>query len=270
MRIHLSNDGKNLSARRKQRNCEEMNLLSVNNVSKVYHDARGRNVVALEEANFQINEGEILAIIGPSGCGKSTLLRILAGLDQNYSGEVNWVIPPESGKDIGFVFQTPSLLPWRSVKRNVGVGLEKRSYSKSYIQQRVDELLSLMRLSDFGDSYPRELSGGMQQRVAIARALAYEPKILLMDEPFGALDAITRDRLHDELLRIWEKTSKTIVLVTHSVEEATYLSDRVVVMSDRPGKIKSIHKVPLSRVRTAQTRELPEFAKFAGLLRSEL
>jgi NitT/TauT family transport system ATP-binding protein len=245
-------------------------LLSVIGVSKVYLDTRGRRVPALEDANFEINAGEIIAIIGPSGCGKSTLLRILAGLDQNYSGKVSWETPPKSGKDIGFVFQTPSLLPWRNVFRNVAIGLENKSHTKNSIKERVDHLLNLVNLTEFKDSFPNELSGGMQQRVAIARALAYEPKVLLMDEPFGALDAITRDKLQDELLSIWEKTAKTIVLVTHSVEEATYLADKVIVMSNRPGKIKSIHKVPLLRNRSAHTRELPEFAKFTGLLRSEL
>lgn len=245
-------------------------LLSAIKVSKVYQDTRGRSIPAVEDANFEINVGEIVAIIGPSGCGKSTLLRIIAGLDQNFSGEIFWANPPENGKDIGFVFQTPALLPWRNVFRNIAIGLENKSQTKNLINERVNHLLTLVNLIEFKDSYPNELSGGMQQRVAIARALAYEPKVLLMDEPFGALDAITRDKLQDELLNIWEKTAKTIILVTHSVEEATYLSDKVIVMSNRPGKIKSIHKVPLSRNRSAYTRELPEFAKFTGLLRSEL
>jgi NitT/TauT family transport system ATP-binding protein len=246
------------------------NLLSVNGVSKVYKDTRGRSVPALEKANFEISEGEIVAIIGPSGCGKSTLLRIIAGLDTDYTGEIVWSTPPEKGKDIGFVFQTPSLLPWRTVQRNISIGLESKSINKSHIAEKINELLMMVHLEEFADSYPSELSGGMQQRVAIARALAYEPKILLMDEPFGALDAITRDKLQDELLNIWAKTGKTIVLVTHSVEEATYLADKVVVMSARPGKIKSIHQVPLTRNRNANTRSLPEFAKFTGLLRGEL
>lgn len=245
-------------------------LLSVNGVSKVYKDTRGRSVPALEEARFEINEGEIVAIIGPSGCGKSTLLRIIAGLDTEYSGEIDWSVPPEKGKDIGFVFQTPSLLPWRTVNRNIAIGLESKSINKSHIAEKVNQLLMMVHLEEFAESYPSELSGGMQQRVAIARALAYEPKILLMDEPFGALDAITRDKLQDELLNIWAKTGKTIVLVTHSVEEAAYLADKVVVMSARPGKIKSIHQVPLTRNRNANTRSLPEFAKFTGLLRGEL
>ena len=245
-------------------------LLSIIGVSKVYRDARGRNVPALEDANFEIDEGEIVAVIGPSGCGKSTLLKIIAGLDEDYTGEVNWSVPPERGKDTGFVFQTPSLLPWRTVGRNISIGLENKSVEKKHIAEKVDQLIDMVHLTEFKDSYPGELSGGMQQRVAIARALAYEPKILLMDEPFGALDAITRDKLQDELLNIWEKTSKTIVLVTHSVEEATYLADKVIVMSARPGKIKSIHQVPLTRSRNVNTREIPEFAKFTGLLRSEL
>ena len=156
------------------------------------------------------------------------------------------------------------------MNRNIAIGLESKSINKSHIAEKVNQLLMMVHLEEFAESYPSELSGGMQQRVAIARALAYEPKILLMDEPFGALDAITRDKLQDELLNIWAKTGKTIVLVTHSVEEAAYLADKVVVMSARPGKIKSIHQVPLTRNRNANTRSLPEFAKFTGLLRGEL
>ncbi|QUF03745.1 ABC transporter ATP-binding protein [Actinosynnema pretiosum subsp. pretiosum] len=244
-------------------------LLSIRGVDKRYRTAKGATVQALEGIDLDIAEGEIVAVIGPSGCGKSTLLRMVAGLDDDYTGAVEWRRPPRPGKDIGFVFQEPALLPWRSVAGNVGLGLEGRKDLEG-AEQRVAELLDLVGLGDFAKSYPKELSGGMRQRTAIVRALAYDPQILLMDEPFGALDAITRDRLHDDILRIWERTRKTIVFVTHSVEEAAYLADRVVVMSARPGRIRAVHRVPLHRHRTPATRELPEFGRFAGMLRGEL
>lgn len=238
-------------------------------MNKTY-SAQGRQVQALTDVSVEVVEHQIVALIGPSGCGKSTLLRIIAGLDDDFGGEVSWATPPTSGRDIGFVFQSPSLLPWRTVSKNVSLGLEGLQMSKDDVDARVNELLSLVSLGEFANSFPAQLSGGMQQRVAIIRALAYNPRILLMDEPFGALDAITRDRLQDDLLNIWEKTHKTIVFVTHSVEEAAYLADKVVVMSPRPGRIKSIHTVPLPRDRRAEMRTLPEFASFTGKLRSEL
>jgi NitT/TauT family transport system ATP-binding protein len=198
------------------------------------------------------------------------MLRAVAGLDKEYTGELEWVVPPKVGRDIGFVFQEPALLPWRTVERNIALGLEGKGHSKAAIEERIDALLAMVSLSDFKKSYPSELSGGMKQRVGIMRALAYDPRVLLMDEPFGALDAITRDKLQDDLLRIWEQTRKTILLVTHSVEEAAYLADRVVVFSPRPGRIKAIHDVPLPRERDGSVRNRPEFASFTGMLRGEL
>ncbi len=245
-------------------------LVRIRNLSKTYARKGGDGVQALTDIDFDIRSGEILSLIGPSGCGKSSLLRILAGLDTGYDGDVTWTEQPEQGRDIGFVFQDASLLPWRTVLRNVCLGLEGKGISKSDRESRGRELLELVGLQDFAAAYPRELSGGMRQRVAIVRALAYDPKVLLMDEPFGALDAITRDTLQDDLLRIWEATRKTIIIVTHSVEEAAYLSDRVVVLTARPGTVASIETVPLDRERTPQTRERPEFAAFAGELRSGL
>ncbi|WP_460464059.1 ABC transporter ATP-binding protein [Arthrobacter pigmenti] len=245
-------------------------FLDVSRVTKVYQGAKGQEVVALDDVSLTIEDREIIALIGPSGCGKSTLLRMIAGLDQNFSGAINWARTPRPGRDIGFVFQEPALLPWRTVFRNVALGLEGKGQKKAVIADRVDNLLELVGLENFANSYPAELSGGMRQRVAIVRALAYNPQVLLMDEPFGALDAITRDGLQDELLSIWNQTHKTIVLVTHSVEEAAYLSDRVVVLSARPGRIKAIHPVPLPRERSKSTRLLSEFTKFVGLLRDEL
>ena len=237
---------------------------------KIYRAADGKEVKALEGVDLTIEDGEIVALIGPSGCGKSTLLRAVAGLDNDYSGELDWVVPPQRGRDIGFVFQEPALLPWRTVERNVTLGLEGKGIKKEEIADRVTSLLAMVALGDFRKSYPAELSGGMKQRVGIMRALAYDPRVLLMDEPFGALDAITRDKLQDNLLDIWEQTRKTILLVTHSVEEAAYLADRVVVFSPRPGRIKAIHKVPLPRDRDTSIRNIPEFAAFTGMLRGEL
>jgi NitT/TauT family transport system ATP-binding protein len=245
-------------------------FLDVARVTKTYRPARGTAVSALDDVSLDVVDHEVVALIGPSGCGKSTLLRIIAGLDTDYQGSIQWNSAPVPGKDIGFVFQEPALLAWRSVARNVALGLEGRGTPQAQIRSRVDELLAMVGLSEFASSFPSQLSGGMRQRVAIVRALAYEPRVLLMDEPFGALDAITRDRLQDDLLDIWEKTRKTIVLVTHSVEEAAYLADRVVVMTPRPGRIKAIHDVPLPRERSPATRLLPEFASFAGMLRAEL
>lgn len=249
----------------------EKTLVSIQDVSKTYRPRGAQPVVALTEVNLGIHEHEIVSLIGPSGCGKSTLLRIIAGLDADFDGELEWSQPPRPGKDIGFVFQEPALLPWRTVRRNVGIGLEVQGVSAKEQRARVDYLLELVGLQDFGDSFPRQLSGGMRQRVAIIRALAYDPQILLMDEPFGALDAITRDKLHDDLLRIWAETKKTIVIVTHAVDEATYLSSRVVVMSSRPGRIRSVHQVPFEREnRDVSVRQTAEFAEFSGNLRSEL
>ncbi|MFF5264407.1 ABC transporter ATP-binding protein [Actinomadura viridis] len=245
-------------------------FLSIRDVRKTYVGANRQRVVALADVDLDVAEGEVVALIGPSGCGKSTLLRMIAGLDADFEGKLAWTRRPRPGKDIGFVFQEPALLPWRSVERNVSLGLEAQRDRSAEGRTRVRDLLDLVGLSDFAQSFPKELSGGMRQRTAIARALAYDPQILLMDEPFGALDAITRDRLHDDLLRIWETTRKTIILVTHSVEEATYLADRVAVMSARPGRIKAVHRVPLDRDRSPATRRLPEFAEFAGMLRQEL
>lgn len=245
-------------------------FLSATDIHKTYAAKNRQQVVALDDVNLDVREREIVALIGPSGCGKSTLLRMIAGLDTDFTGQIAWSRTPRPGKDIGFVFQEPALLPWRTVERNVSLGLEAQGDASAEGRERVRGLLELVGLHEFAGSFPMELSGGMRQRAAIARALAYDPQILLMDEPFGALDAITRDRLHDDLLRIWEQTRKTIILVTHSVEEATYLADKVAVMTARPGRIKAVHTVPLHRDRTPKTRQLPEFAEFAGMLRQEL
>lgn len=243
--------------------------VSLRGLSKRYKSSRG-TVDALVDVDLDVFDGELLAIIGPSGCGKSTLLKILAGLDQSSKGSVLWRDPPRPGKDIGFVFQEPVLMPWRNVLRNAGIALEVQGVPRAEANERVRRLLELVGLSGFEAALPRELSGGMRQRVAIVRALASDPVVLLMDEPFGSLDYLTRERMNDDLLEIWAQTRKTLVIVTHSVDEATYLADRVVVMSPRPGRIQAIHDVPLARPRNKETRLDPVFASFMEQLREEL
>jgi NitT/TauT family transport system ATP-binding protein len=209
--------------------------------------------VALEDFSLSIGEGELVSIVGPSGCGKSTLLDILAGLAQPQSGQIHIDGKRVGGPalDRGFIMQGYALLPWRTVARNVAYGLEVKRVPRRRRAGICQKYIDLVGLSGFEDRYPNELSGGMRQRVAIARSLAYDPEVLLMDEPFAAVDAQTRETLQDELLRIWEKTGKTIVFVTHSIEEAVLLADRVVVMTSRPGRIKQVLKIDLPRPRTA-------------------
>ncbi|MDR1157075.1 MAG: ABC transporter ATP-binding protein [Oscillospiraceae bacterium] len=209
--------------------------------------------VALEDFSLSIGEGELVSIVGPSGCGKSTLLDILAGLAQPQSGEVHIDGKQVGGPalDRGFIMQGYALLPWRTVAQNVAYGLEVKRVPRRQRAEICRKYIDLVGLGGFEDRYPNELSGGMRQRVAIARSLAYDPEVLLMDEPFAAVDAQTRETLQDELLRIWEKTRKTIVFVTHSIEEAVLLADRVVVMTSRPGRIKRVLKIDLPRPRTA-------------------
>lgn len=245
-----------------------MNMVSVRGVTKRFATSAGA-VDALASVDLEVGTGEFLSIIGPSGCGKSTLLRILGGLEQQTSGELLW--PDHSGQNkVGFVFQEPVLLPWKSALDNVCFALAAFGVTGAAAQSEGRRLLALVGLEPFADALPRQLSGGMRQRVAIARALSYDPEILLMDEPFGALDLLTRDDMNDKLADIWTKTGKTIVLVTHSVEEAAYLSDRVVVMSARPGAIKRIYDVPFARPRSEETKLLPEFHQMMADLRRDL
>ncbi|TAK35356.1 MAG: ABC transporter ATP-binding protein [Chloroflexota bacterium] len=211
--------------------------------------ASGREVVALEDINLEIKRGEFFALIGPSGCGKSTLLSIIAGLMRPSSGTVgmNGALVEKPGLDRGVVFQEYALFPWRTALQNVEFGLESQRVPKAERARVAEKYLSLVGLREFAHSYPHQLSGGMKQRVAIARALAPDPEVLLMDEPFGALDTQTREILQNELLRISFETGKTIVFVTHSIEEAVLLADRVAVITARPGRIKQIAEIPLAR-----------------------
>ncbi len=242
-------------------------LIALDRVGMVYATASGA-VEALREISLGVSTGEFAALVGPSGCGKSTLLRIIAGLRPATSGAVVVAGRPVTHPihEVGMVFQAPVLLKWRRVLDNVLLpaelaGLDPRQHAK-----RAHELLKLVGLGDFADKYPRELSGGMQQRAALCRALLLDPPLLLMDEPFGALDAMTRDELNLELLRVWGEGSqarKTIVFVTHSIPEAVFLADRVVLMTRRPGRVETVFPVGLPRPRTAASRAAPEFGALA-------
>ncbi|MEV6302941.1 ABC transporter ATP-binding protein [Actinoplanes sp. NPDC051861] len=251
-------------------------MIRFENVGKTFQ-ARGTTVTALQEISLSVTDGEFLVIVGPSGCGKSTLLDLLGGLAQPTAGRILVNDKPVTGPglDRGIVFQQYALLPWRTALGNVEFGLEAKHVPRRERAERVREYLDLVGLTGFHDRYPHELSGGMKQRVAIARSLAFDPDVLLMDEPFAALDAQTRDGLQDELLRIWEKTGKTVVFITHGIEEAVYLGQRVAVMTSRPGRIKQIVDIPLtSRSATEDLRSDPEFTHYRHeiwtLLRDEL
>jgi len=214
----------------------------VDNVSHLYRPPRGREVLALDQISIEIANREFVALLGPSGCGKSTLLYLIGGFLPVETGSISVdgipVVGP--GPDRGIVFQHFALFPWKTVRGNVLYGLERQGMRKEEREKRAMDFIQLVGLQGFEDSYPAQLSGGMKQRTAIARTLAFDPKILLMDEPFGALDAQTRGLMQSELLRIWQRTPKTVIFVTHDVQEAVYLADRVAVMSARPGRIKTI------------------------------
>jgi NitT/TauT family transport system ATP-binding protein len=224
--------------------------ISVRGVHKVFQSG-GQDVHALQAIDLEITRGEFVCLLGPSGCGKSTLLNAVAGFSLPTSGviEVDGVAIKEPGPDRGMVFQEYALFPWMTVEQNIAFGLQIKKTTKPVIQEKVDALLAMLHLEDFRNRYPKDLSGGMRQRVAIARVLAIDSPIMLMDEPFGALDALTRRNLQDELLRLWTELRKTILFVTHSIEEALYLADRTVVMTYRPGTIKRDLVVDLDRPR---------------------
>ena len=248
-----------------------MKLLQATDVAKTFQSRGGQSVQALAPTSFEIEEGEFLSLIGPSGCGKSTLLRILAGLITPSAGTLEWQSgAPAKGSDIGFVFQEAVLLPWLNILDNVRFPLDTFGEPRKEGDEKARQMLELVGLKDFAKALPKELSGGMRQRAAIARALVYRPKIVLMDEPFGALDLLTRDRMNDELLRIRQEVGATIVFVTHSIEEAAYLSDRVAVMSARPGRVRTIHTVDLPKPRSEATKDLPGFHNWLSVLRKEL
>ncbi|GJD53008.1 Bicarbonate transport ATP-binding protein CmpD [Methylobacterium crusticola] len=243
-------------------------LIEIRALAKTYRTQDGA-VPSLRPLDLDLGEGEFVAVVGPSGCGKSTLLKLVAGLIRPTSGEVRIggrpvVEPPD---DVGIVFQNPVLLAWRTILRNVMMPAEVRRLDRAAHLARARALLATAGLSDFENKYPWQLSGGMQQRAAICRALVHDPRLVLMDEPFGALDALTRERMNLELQRIHHETGKTILLITHSIPEAVFLADRVVVMSERPGAIAAIYDVALPRPRTIDQMGNPVFADLARRIR---
>jgi NitT/TauT family transport system ATP-binding protein len=236
-------------------------LIQARDITLVFKSKDREPITALRGFNLEVGKGEFVSIVGPSGCGKSTFLNLLLGLIRPDSGEMTLAGSPISGpgQERAMVFQEFGLLPWRTVRANVELGLELKGIASPERAQRATELITLVGLKDFEHHYPHELSGGMKQRVGLARALATEPEVLLMDEPFAALDAQTRDLMQTELLQIWERTKKTVLFVTHSIEEAAYLSDRVIIMTARPGRAKETLEIRLPRPRDYEMRLTPQF-----------
>jgi NitT/TauT family transport system ATP-binding protein len=246
-------------------------ILTAEELQVVFQSEDSR-LEALQEASFDIQPKEFVCIIGPSGCGKSTLLRVLGGLVEPTRGRVLLDGHPLTGpqRRIGFVFQQHNLMPWRTALDNVSLPLELQHVQRQRARARAREMLALVGLEDFANLLPRELSGGMRQRVALARELVYDPDVLLLDEPFGALDALTREQMNWELLRIWSARQKTVVMVTHNIQEAVYLSDRVLTMSSRPGRIETEVAIDLPRPRSVEDLYAPRFVELSRALRASL
>ena len=248
-------------------------VVDARNISLTFETADGR-VDALSDVSLQVAEGEFVSFIGPSGCGKTTMLRVIADLQQPTSGtlSVNGMSAENArlARSYGYVFQSPALFPWRSIEKNIRLPLEVMGFSDAEQQSRAEHYLSLVNLTGFERKFPWQLSGGMQQRVSIARALSFDPALLLMDEPFGALDEIVRDHLNEQLLKLWKSTEKTVLFVTHSIPEAVFLSTRIVVMSPRPGRIIDVIACDFPRDRTLEIRETPDFMAIANRVRRGL
>jgi len=248
-------------------------VIKVERVSLTFATADGP-VLALSEVSLSVAEGDFVSFIGPSGCGKTTLLRAIADLEQPSAGviRVNGLSPAEArlARQYGYVFQAPGLFPWRTIERNVALPLEVMGVPAGERRERARRYLAMVNLEGFAKKYPWQLSGGMQQRASIARALSFDPRLMLMDEPFGALDEIVRDKLNAQLLRLWAGTGKTVLFVTHSIPEAVFLSTRIVVMSPRPGRIIDLIDVELPRDRTLELRDTPEFLAVAHRVREGL
>jgi len=246
-------------------------VVSAKGISKTFGK---RGVTALQDIDLEVRPGEFISLIGPSGCGKSTLLRVVGDLVEPSTGEIlvngKTAHRARLDRDYGIVFQAAVLYDWRTVTKNIALPLELLGWSRARRAERVGEMLKLVELEGFEKHYPWQLSGGMQQRVSIARALSFSPALLLMDEPFGALDEMTRERMNAELLRIWAETGSTVIFVTHSISEAVYLSTRVVVMSPRPGRITSVIPIELPQPRTFETREDPRFFELVTEVREAL
>ncbi|AUG55945.1 ABC transporter ATP-binding protein [Thalassospira marina] len=248
-------------------------VVDIQKLSLTFQTADGP-VYALSDVDLTINRGDFVSFIGPSGCGKTTLLRVIADLERATAGDIliNGVSPQQAREDraYGYVFQAPALLPWRSIERNVTLPLEIMEISKEERVKRAHEALKLVELNGFEKKFPWQLSGGMQQRASIARALSFDADLLLMDEPFGALDEIVRDHLNEQLLKLWARTNKTVAFVTHSIPEAVFLSSKIVVMSPRPGRIIDVIETDFAKDRTLDIRETPEFLEVAHRVREGL
>lgn len=249
----------------------EKPIITVDHVSKIFTNNNAK-VTALSDVSLMINRGEFISLLGPSGCGKTTLLRMIADLIDPSEGTltVDGGTPREArlGRKYGMVFQSPVLYEWRTVQKNVELPLEIIKIPKPEREERALKMLELVGLTSFADHYPSQLSGGMQQRVGIARALALNPDILLMDEPFSALDEFTREKLHEDLLRIWKKTGKTIIFVTHNISESVYLSDRVCVLSPHPGRLSAVVDITLGRPRVPEMRNSTELTELVAVVRN--
>lgn len=254
------------------------NSITLNSAEK-YFGASGKGVQALTPTTLDIKGGDMTILLGPSGCGKTTMLRMIAGLEMPSAGTIevgganlwsNGTRNVDALKQLGMVFQEANLFPWLTIEDNIGLPLKLRGVDKAARRARAAELCRLVGISGFETRFPKELSGGMRQRAAIARALSYDPDILLMDEPFGALDAITRDTMNGELQRIWMETGKTVVLVTHSITEAVFLASRIILLSPRPGRVQEIIDVPFDRPRDSSVHKLPEFQSIVAHLRAQL
>ena len=255
------------------KNIENKTEIKIENLSMKYPNKNGGEpVTALQNVNLDIKQGEFISLLGPSGCGKTTLLRIIADLLQPTEGKIT--VRGETPRDIrlkkkyGVVFQNPVLYDWRTIRRNICMPMELMGMKKAERTKQVTKRLDLVGLQDFGKRYPYELSGGMQQRVGIARALAINPEILLMDEPFSALDEFTREKLHVDLLEIWRKTNKTVIFVTHNISEAVFLSDRVVVLSPHPGRVSTVIDINLPRPRDMESKQTTEFYDYITKIRN--
>lgn len=245
--------------------------IEIKDLNIIFKDNAGNDVQALKDVNLDIYKGEFISLLGPSGCGKTTLLRSISDLQEPTTGEIKVckMTPKEIRlkQKFGFVFQQPVLFDWRTVKKNVELPLEIMYYSKEEASKRADEMLEMVGLKNFKNHFPKQLSGGMQQRVNIARAFGIRPEILLMDEPFSALDEFTKEKLHEDLLRIWRQTNKTVVFVTHNIQEAVFLSDRICVLSPHPGRLSAIVDVDLERPRTLDMKETPHFNELVKKVR---
>ena len=247
-------------------------ILEAHDLRMTFYDATRADLLALDNMSLGVEEGEFLAIVGPSGCGKSTLLRLFAGLIRPIAGSILLRGQPltEPHREIGFVFQRANLMPWRTVLANIALPLEIARVPQREALERAQDLIALVGLEGFAESYPAQLSGGMQQRVSLARALIHEPTVLLLDEPFGSLDALTRERMNAELLRIWNLRKPTVVMVTHSISEAVFLSDRILVLTARPGRVGAAFGVPLPRPRDQGMTIEPEFLRITRAVRAEI